>query len=42
MRRAWSLDQAWGRAPFHLARVRAAVLDGSLPIGPGQTFLGGA
>ena len=42
MRRAWSLDQAWGRAPFHLARVRSAVLGGSLPIGPGQTFLGGA
>jgi alkylation response protein AidB-like acyl-CoA dehydrogenase len=41
MRRAWSLGQAWGRAPFHLARVRAAVLDGSLPIGPGSTFLGG-
>jgi alkylation response protein AidB-like acyl-CoA dehydrogenase len=42
MRRAWSFDQAWGRAPFHLARVRSAVLDGALPIGPGQTFLGGA
>jgi alkylation response protein AidB-like acyl-CoA dehydrogenase len=42
MRRAWSLDQAWGRAPFHLARVRAAVLGGELPIGPGQTFLGGS
>jgi alkylation response protein AidB-like acyl-CoA dehydrogenase len=42
MRRAWSFDQAWGRAPFHLARVRSAVLDGVLPIGPGQTFLGGA
>jgi len=42
MRRAWSLDQAWGRAPFHLARVRSAVLESALPIGPGQTFLGGA
>jgi alkylation response protein AidB-like acyl-CoA dehydrogenase len=42
MRRAWSFDQAWGRAPFHLARVRSAVLEGALPIGPGQTFLGGA
>lgn len=42
MRRAWSFDQSWGRAPFHLARVRAAILDGSLPIGPGQTFVGGA
>jgi alkylation response protein AidB-like acyl-CoA dehydrogenase len=38
MRRAWSFDQAWGRAPFHLARVRDAVLSGSLPIGPGRTF----
>jgi alkylation response protein AidB-like acyl-CoA dehydrogenase len=42
MRRAWSLDQSWGRAPFHLARVRDAILGGSLPIGPGQTFLEGA
>jgi alkylation response protein AidB-like acyl-CoA dehydrogenase len=41
MRRAWSLDQSWGRAPFHLARVRSAVLDGALPIGPGATFIGG-
>jgi alkylation response protein AidB-like acyl-CoA dehydrogenase len=38
MRRAWSLGQAWGRAPFHLARVRSAVLDGALPLGPGATF----
>jgi len=42
MRRAWSFDQAWGRAPFHLARVREAVLGGSLPIGPGTTFRGEA
>jgi alkylation response protein AidB-like acyl-CoA dehydrogenase len=42
MRRAWSQDQAWGRAPLHLARVRSAVLESALPIGPGQTFLGGA
>jgi alkylation response protein AidB-like acyl-CoA dehydrogenase len=42
MRRAWSLAQSWGRAPFHLARVRAAILEGSLPIGPGSTFAGGS
>ena len=42
MRRAWSLEQAWGRSSFHLGRVREAVLGGSLPIGPGTTFLGGA
>jgi alkylation response protein AidB-like acyl-CoA dehydrogenase len=41
MRRAWSLDQGWGRAPFHLSRVRSAVLEGGLPIGPGTTFTGG-
>jgi len=41
MRRAWSLAQAWGRAPFHLARVRTAILDGSQAIGPGSTFAGG-
>jgi alkylation response protein AidB-like acyl-CoA dehydrogenase len=42
MRRAWSLEQAWGRSPFHLGRVRSEVLEGRVPIGPGTTFLGGA
>ncbi|HEX5065211.1 MAG TPA: acyl-CoA dehydrogenase family protein [Myxococcota bacterium] len=42
MRRAESQAQAWGRAPFHLARVRAAILEGSLAIGPGATFEGGS
>jgi alkylation response protein AidB-like acyl-CoA dehydrogenase len=42
MRRAWSLEQAWGRSPFHLGRVRSAVLEGGVPIGPGTTFLGGS
>jgi alkylation response protein AidB-like acyl-CoA dehydrogenase len=42
MRRAWSLDQSWGRSSFHLGRVRRAVLEDGLPIGPGTTFLGGA
>jgi alkylation response protein AidB-like acyl-CoA dehydrogenase len=41
MRRAWSLAQAWGRGSFHLGRVRRAVLEDGLPIGPGTTFLGG-
>jgi alkylation response protein AidB-like acyl-CoA dehydrogenase len=42
MRRAWSLEQSWGRSSFHLGRVRRAVLEDGLPIGPGTTFLGGA
>jgi alkylation response protein AidB-like acyl-CoA dehydrogenase len=42
MRRAWSLEQAWGRSPFHLGRVRSEVLEGRVPIGPGTTFLGGS
>jgi alkylation response protein AidB-like acyl-CoA dehydrogenase len=42
MRRAWSLEAAWGRSSFHLGRVRRAVLEDGLPIGPGTTFLGGA
>jgi alkylation response protein AidB-like acyl-CoA dehydrogenase len=42
MRRAWSLDQSWGRSSFHLGRVRTAVLEGRVPIGPGTTFLGGS
>jgi alkylation response protein AidB-like acyl-CoA dehydrogenase len=31
MRRAWSLDQAWGRGAWHRARVADAVIDGRLP-----------
>jgi len=31
MRRAWSLDQAWGRSAWHRARVADAVIDGRLP-----------
>ena len=42
MRRAWSLEQAWGRSSFHLGRVRSKVLEDGFPIGPGSTFLGGA
>ena len=42
MRRAWSLEAAWGRSSFHLGRVRRAVLEDGMPIGPGTTFLGGA
>ena len=39
MRRAWSLDRSWGRSPFHLGRVRAALLEGGVAIGAGTTFL---
>ncbi len=42
MRRAWSLDHAWGRSAFHLGRVREALFAGTLPIGPGTTFSGDA
>ncbi|MBW2397249.1 MAG: acyl-CoA/acyl-ACP dehydrogenase [Deltaproteobacteria bacterium] len=42
MRRAWSLDHAWGRSSFHLGRVREALFAGALPIGPGTTFSGDA
>jgi alkylation response protein AidB-like acyl-CoA dehydrogenase len=31
MRRAWSLDTAWGSAAFHRRRVAAAVIDGASP-----------
>ena len=29
MRRAWSLERAWGSSAFHLARVGDAVIDGA-------------
>jgi alkylation response protein AidB-like acyl-CoA dehydrogenase len=38
MRRAWSLEQAWGRSSFHHDRIRRALLEGAHPIGPGTTF----
>jgi alkylation response protein AidB-like acyl-CoA dehydrogenase len=39
MRRAWSLDRSWGRSPFHLARVRAEILDAGAELGSGTTFI---
>ena len=38
MKRAWALSGAWGDRAFHLARIDAAVLCGTLPIGPGHSF----
>ncbi len=38
MRRAWSLEQAWGRNAWHRARVDAAILSDEALLGPGTTF----
>ena len=38
MKRAWALAGAWGDRGFHLRRLRSRVLEGGLPLGPGQTF----
>ena len=38
MKRAWALAGAWGDRAFHQRRVDAAVLGGSLAIGPEHTF----
>jgi alkylation response protein AidB-like acyl-CoA dehydrogenase len=38
MRRAWSLELAWGSGAFHLARIAGPVLAGDVAIGPGTTF----
>jgi alkylation response protein AidB-like acyl-CoA dehydrogenase len=40
MRRAWSLDLAWGGSPFHRARVAEFVLAEEARLGPGTTFEG--
>jgi alkylation response protein AidB-like acyl-CoA dehydrogenase len=40
MRRAWSLEQAFGRSSFHRQRVEEAVLRGRVRLGPGETFRG--
>jgi alkylation response protein AidB-like acyl-CoA dehydrogenase len=42
MRRAWSLELAWGSGSFHRARVAEFVLDPGAEIGPGTTFRGGS
>jgi len=39
MRRAWSLEQAFGRSDFHRRRVEEAVLADGAPLGPGHTFI---
>lgn len=38
MKRAWALAGAWGDRTFHLRRIDAAVIGGTLPIGPGHSF----
>jgi alkylation response protein AidB-like acyl-CoA dehydrogenase len=38
MRRAWSLEQAFGRNDFHRRRVERAVLSEDARLGPGTTF----
>ncbi len=40
MRRAWSLEQAYGRNSFHRERVAAAILDPTARLGAGETFRG--
>jgi len=41
MRRAWSLELAWGSGRFHRERVANVVLAPGARIGPGTTFEGG-
>ena len=38
MRRAWSLEQAWGRNAWHRARIDVAILSDEALLGPGTTF----
>lgn len=38
MKRCWALSGAWGDRAFHLRRIDAAVIGGTLPIGPGHSF----
>ncbi|MEP6785848.1 MAG: acyl-CoA dehydrogenase [Sphingomonadales bacterium] len=38
MKRAWALSGAWGDRSFHFGRVDAAIIGGTMPIGPGHTF----
>jgi alkylation response protein AidB-like acyl-CoA dehydrogenase len=38
MKRVWALSGAWGDRAFHVKRIDDAVIGGTLPIGPEQTF----
>lgn len=38
MKRCWALAGAWGDRAFHLRRIDAAVIGGTLPIGSGHSF----
>jgi hypothetical protein len=41
MRRAWSLELAWGSGRFHRERVADCILAPNARVGPGTTFEGG-
>jgi len=38
LKRSWALNGAWGSRGFHLNRIDAGVIGGTLPIGPENTF----
>lgn len=38
MKRSWALNGAWGDRSWHFKRIDAAVIGGSMPIGPEHTF----
>lgn len=38
MKRAWALAGAWGSRAFHLGRIDAAIIGGTLATGPAHTF----
>ena len=38
MKRAWALGGAWGSRAFHIARIDTAIIGGTHPIGPENTF----
>jgi len=38
MKRSWALAGAWGDRAFHAERVQQAVIGGTMPIGPAETF----
>ena len=38
MRRAWSLEQAFGKSAFHRRRVESQLFADGARLGPGETF----
>lgn len=40
IKRVWALEKTWGDSAFHKSRLREKLMDPSVKMGPGHTFIG--